>query len=56
MMTRHHAVSRHLLRRTARAKQARLARSAPDDVTYRVESTVRGPFGWRVVEFHRARP
>lgn len=40
-------VSHHLLRRTARAQRARLARSYPQ-MAFVVRSALRGPFGWRV--------
>jgi hypothetical protein len=40
-------VSRHFLRRTARARERRLERLYPD-ADFRVVSFVRGPFGFRV--------
>jgi hypothetical protein len=40
--------SSHLLRRTARKRQRELERQHPSQ-NYRVESSMRGPFGWRVV-------
>ena len=39
--------SHHMLRRTARKKERKLEQANPER-DYRVESTVRGPFGWRV--------
>lgn len=55
-MATYETVSRHFLRRTARAKERRLedARragrsSGKDHFHYRVEKEVRGPFRYRVV-------
>lgn len=47
-------MSNHMLRRTARDKAAAYNKAmVGTDYTYRVESSVRGPFGWRVERYRR---
>lgn len=58
-------ISNHMLRRTARERADALERKeqsrrrrpfeSKEEFDYRVESTIRGPWGWRVQRFVRRR-
>lgn len=49
MTQNYETVSKHFLRRTARAKEAELEAQEPGN-QYAVVSYIRGPFGFRVVK------